>query len=55
MDYVYVIICFLIFLLVDYFTIPFYVKKNKDLFWSLYHDKIIKVLSKDLERWVDDE
>lgn len=55
MDYVICIICFLIFLLVDYFSTSFYLKCNKDLFWDLYHDKIIKELSKDLERLVDDE
>lgn len=50
-----VIICFLVFALIEYFTIPIYIKHNKDLFWSLYHDLIIKELSKNYERLVDDE
>lgn len=45
----------LVFFLIEYFTIPLYVKHNKELFWSLYSDKIIKEISKNYERLVDDE
>ena len=55
MEYVLMIICFLVFFLIEYFTIPLYIKRNKDLFWSLYHDMIIKELSKNYERLDDDE
>lgn len=55
MEYFLIFICFLVFFLIDYFTIPLYIKHNKDLFWSLYHDKIINELSKNYERLVDYE
>lgn len=58
MEYFLIFICFLVFLLfllIDYYTIPFYIKHNKNLFWSLYHYKIIKILAKDYERLDDDE
>lgn len=55
MEYFLTFICFVLFSLIDYFTIPLYIKHNKDLFWSLYHDKIISELSKNYERFAADE
>lgn len=49
------IICILVIFLIEYFTIPLYIKHNKDLFWALYHDDILKELSKNYERLCDDE
>lgn len=38
-----ILIC-LIFTLIEYFTVPLYIKLNKDLFWALYYKDIIKEL-----------
>lgn len=46
MDFIYIFVCFSVFALIEYFTIPIYIRINKDLFWSLYHKDIIKAFKK---------
>lgn len=41
--FIVILIC-LIFSLIQYFTVPLYIKLNKDLFWALYYNYIIDAL-----------
>ena len=44
---IYLLICFLIFCIGDYFVVKYEIKKNIDLFYSIHQKTVIKALKKD--------